>query len=79
MNVVKKNDTDKYVLDLEVKWNDLNRIWNETKKVKGVKAWIKYVMNYGKYAPLANFGAKIINEYHIPFKEVRMLYDENKK
>ncbi len=75
----KKNDTGKYILDLTITWNDLNKLWIETKVVKGFRAWIKYVMNYGKYAPMANFGARIINEYHIPYREIQPIYSEEKK
>jgi hypothetical protein len=75
----KKNDTGKYILDLTITWNDLNKLWIETKVVKGFRAWIKYVMNYGKYAPMANFGARIINEYHNPYREIQPIYSEEKK
>jgi len=77
--VVKKVEQNKYELDLTIKWSDLNRIWNETKKIKGFKSFFRYMIYYGKYAPLANFGAKIINEYHIPYKQVIELYKEEKK
>lgn len=77
--IVKKNDSTKYVLDLVIKWEDLNKLWNETKTVKGFKTWLRYVVNYDKYAPLANFATRIINEYHIPYKEIKPLYKEEKK
>ena len=76
---IKKPATTKYVLDIVIKWDDLNRLWNETKTVKGFKTWLNYVMNYGKYAPLANFATRVINEYHIPYREIKPLYKEEKK
>lgn len=77
--MVKKIDTNKYELDIVIKWSDLNRLWIESKKVKGFKSFVVYMFNYGKYSSLANFGAKIINEYHIPFSKINILYEENKK
>ena len=77
--MVKKIDTERYALDITIPWSDLNKIWNETKKVKGIKAWFRYVWNYQKYASLANFGAKVVNVYHIPFKQIGQLYSEEKK
>lgn len=76
--MVKKVES-KYELDIVIKWSDLNRIWNETKKVKGFKSFLIYLFSYGKYSSLANFGAKVINEYHIPYSKVNALYEENKK
>lgn len=77
--MVKRNETTKYSVDVKIDWNDLNRIWIDSQKIKGIKTWFRYIINYGKYSQLANFGAKVINEYHIPFREIKPLYKDDKK
>jgi len=69
----------KYNIDVSISWKEINSLWQQSRKVKGIKAWISYHLNYGRYGSLANFGAKIINEYQIPYKLPKLLDDSGKK
>ena len=59
--------------------NDLYGLWQESKNVKGLKAWFSYMMHYDRYKRLANFGANVINKYQVPYGTPRLLWEKDKE